>query len=121
MRPSTTVRSPSPSAVNVTGHKACSQLIVDSTKVASAKMKALEDVLYGTDGTVTWTKFTGSAFVEGTDYYERSGTSPNYTYTKTADSEPQSGKDYYTKSATGGTEARLPLPDEVLSILQRAS
>lgn len=34
--------------VNVTGHKPTSLLTVDSTKVDSAKMKALEDALYGT-------------------------------------------------------------------------
>ena len=34
--------------VNVTGQKATSCLVVDSTKVGSAAMTALEDVLYGT-------------------------------------------------------------------------
>lgn len=33
--------------VNVSGHKPTAQLIVDSTKVDSAKMTALKDVLYG--------------------------------------------------------------------------
>lgn len=35
--------------VNVTGHKATAHLIIDSTKVDADKLKALEDILYGTD------------------------------------------------------------------------
>ena len=54
------------------------------------------------------------------DYYERSGSAGSYVYTKTTDTTPQSGKDYYTKTMTGGTDARLPLPDEVLQILNAA-
>ena len=66
--------------VNVTGHKPTALLIVDSTKFPpqqngekNANLKALEDILYGTDA-------------EGT---------------------------------SDGTSPRLPLPDEVLSILSR--
>ena len=35
--------------VNVTGHKPTASLVIDSTKVDATKMKALEDVLYGTE------------------------------------------------------------------------
>lgn len=35
--------------VNVSGHKPTAHLIIDSTKVDPIKMKALEDVLYGTN------------------------------------------------------------------------
>lgn len=68
--------------VTVTGHKATSVLIIDSTKFPpqqggekNAKLTAIENVLYGTDG-------------EGT---------------------------------SGGTAPRLPLPDEVLSIITNAT
>lgn len=68
--------------VPVTGHKATSVLIIDSTKFPpqqdgkkNVKLKAIEDILYGTDG-------------EGT---------------------------------SGGTAPRLPLPDEVLSIITSAT
>ena len=54
--------------VNVTGMKATATLIIDSTKVSAAALKAIEDVLYGTTE----------------------------------------------------AEARLPLPDEVLSIITEA-
>lgn len=56
--------------VNVTGFKPTATLVLDSTKLSPAKMKAIEDVLYG--------------------------------------------------SATG-SDARLPLPDEVKSIIDAAS
>lgn len=36
--------------VNVTGHKPTASLIVDSTKVSTEKMAALEAILYGKDG-----------------------------------------------------------------------
>lgn len=35
--------------VEVTGHKPTAYVIIDSTKVDAAKLKALEDILYGTD------------------------------------------------------------------------
>ena len=54
--------------VNVAGHKPTATLIVDSTKIDSSKLTALETVLYGTAG-------------------------------------------------QGGADARLPLPDEVLTII----
>lgn len=61
--------------VNVTGHKPTAVLTIDSTKFtetsAKAKLQALEDILYGTDGT----------------------------------------------GGTGGAEPRLPLPDEVVTLL----
>lgn len=36
--------------VNVTGHKPTASLVIDSTKADPTKLKALEDILYGTDG-----------------------------------------------------------------------
>lgn len=107
--------------VTVTGYKATAHMEIDSTKFKTTAQKAaldaFEDVLYGSDGTATYTEFTGSAFVEGTDYYERTGTDPNYVYTKTTDTTYNSQKTYYTVSYTGATTARLPLPDEVISLL----
>lgn len=74
-----------------------------------------------------------SSFQSGVDYYERSGSAGNYTYTITADATMDAGKTYYVlKDKTGGTyytlktpatppteatNPRLPLPDEVISIL----
>lgn len=55
-------------------------------------------------------------------WYERSGSEGSYVYTLSADTEIVAGtasasKTYYVKSSTEGTDARLPLPDEVISIL----
>lgn len=61
--------------VNVTGQKATSCLVIDSTKVDPAKLTALENVLYGTDAV----------------------------------------------GQVEGTTARLPLPDEVISIITTGS
>lgn len=36
--------------VAVTGHKPTASIVIDSTKADSAKLTALEDILYGTDG-----------------------------------------------------------------------
>ena len=57
--------------VPVTGHKATSCMIIDSTKVDATALADLEDILYGTDGV----------------------------------------------GSSAGTTARLPLPEEVVSIL----
>ena len=107
--------------VSVTGYKSTSILTIDSTKFTTtaqrAALQALEDKLYGTEGTITYTEFTGSEFEADVTYYERSGSAEPYVYTATTDTTPQSGKTYYTKSVTGGTTPYLPLPDEVISTL----
>lgn len=58
--------------VNVTGFKPTASITIDSTKVDAEKLKALEDILYGTDG---------------------------------------------TEELSSGTTPRLPLPDEIISIV----
>lgn len=103
--------------VNVTGYKSTACLELDSTKVAADKLQALEAILYGSDGTATYTEFSGSEFADNTEYYTRSGTEGHYVYTKTSDDAPAQGTTYYTKSVSGATTARLPLPDEVFTIL----
>lgn len=62
--------------VNVAGFKPTASITIDSTKVDKTKLKALEDILYGTN-----------AAKEG---------------------------------GTGATEARLPLPDEVATLMKAA-
>ena len=112
-----------PVPVSVVGgnYKATSLLTIDSTKFKTeaeiARLKNFEDVLYGSDGTATYTEFTGNAFVEGTTYYERSGEEGSYVYTPTSDTTKSGSKTYYTKSVSGVTTARLPLPEEVVTLL----
>jgi len=103
------------------GFKPTAYLEIDSTEFVTdgekALLAALEAKLFGVDGTASYTEFTGSAFAEGTTYYERSGTDPNYVYTPTSDTVYNSQKTYYTKTVTGGSAAYLPLPDEVAETL----
>lgn len=110
--------------VAVTGHKATSLLTIDSTKFKTeaqkAKLTAFEDILYGTNGTDTFVEFTGEAFEDGVTYYERSGSEGNYDYTATADTTKSVSKTYYTLEEVGGTNPRLPLPDEVVELLSVA-
>lgn len=103
--------------VAVNGFKPTAHIEIDSRKANATKLALLEGKLFGTDGVVSYTEFTGSAFAEGTTYYERSGTEPNYVYTPTSDTEYNSQKTYYTKTVTGGTAPYLPLPDEVKSTM----
>ena len=99
--------------VAITGYKSSCLITIDSTAFNTTEKKALlkdlEDTLYGTDD--TYTQFSGETFTEGTTYYEK----VNNQYVATEDQTPQSGKTYYTK--TEGTDARLPLPDEVFRLL----
>lgn len=106
--------------VEVTGFKPTASIIIDSTKADPTKLAALEDILYGSDGTPTYTEFTGDAFAVGVTYYERTGAGTElspYVYTPTQDTVYNSEKTYYTKSMTGASDPRLPLPNEVMSLM----
>ena len=97
--------------VNVTGYKATSLLTIDSTKVDPAKLASFLEILEGSSGSVSYNAFSGSSFTPGETYYEQSGSE----YVATTDTEPDGSKTYYTKTETGGTDARMPLPDEVIA------
>jgi hypothetical protein len=112
--------------VNVTSHKPTAHVVIDSTKCTKAQMDAIEAVLYGQNASeataATYKKATGTYQATGVDYYTRSGTSPNYTYTKVTTPSADDFANYYVvdtpaHEATTATTARLPLPDEVKSIL----
>ena len=102
--------------------KATSHIEIDSTKVTSAQLTAIENVLYGTDGTVSYDAVspvgTENPLSEG--WYERSGSVGSYVYTLTSDTTVDSEKTYYEKTETGAVDARLPLPDEVYTIITTA-
>lgn len=104
--------------VPVPGYKPTAKLEFDSAKLGAAKMAKLEELLYGSDGTYEYQEFTGSAFVYGQQYYERTGTEGAYEYVLTQDTSKQTGKTYYTKTTTGGAAATLPTPAEILAALQ---
>ena len=104
--------------VAVEGHKATSHMEIDSTKCDPDKLTALEEILYGKDGTAdTYTALGASAsFASNTTYYERVGTAEPYAYVETTDTTKQEGKTYYTKTAGTGVEAHLPLPDDIIDL-----
>lgn len=108
--------------VNVTGYKATAIITIDSTKFtsteAAARLKNLEDKLYGTDGTVTYSATADETPQAGKTYYTRSGSAEPYTYTVFTGETFEQGVTYYEKSTSGGTQPYLPLPDEVISTLQ---
>ena len=114
--------------VAITGYKNSCLITIDSTAFSTpekkAKLQALEDVLYGTDGgVVTYEAVTPEAGDNPTTkgWYERSGagtTEDPYVYTLSADTTVDDQKTYYEKNTSEGTTARLPLPDEVFSILK---
>ena len=102
--------------------KATSHLEIDSTKVTASQLTAIETILYGTAGTVSYDAVASTTgknpATEG--WYERSGSVGAYVYTLTTDTTPDAGKTYYEKSITGAVDGRLPLPDEVYSIITGA-
>ena len=102
--------------------KNTSVLTIDSTKVNSAKLTALENILYGSDGTATYTAATPESGDNPSTkgWYERSGAGTEqspYVYTLSADTTVNDQKTYYVKSMEGAADPRLPLPDEVLDLL----
>lgn len=95
--------------------KATSHIEIDSTKVSKAQLDAIEAVLYGTAGSVSYSEVAATSAdnpaTEG--WYELVGT----TYVLSTDTVVDTEKTYYEKVETGAVEGRLPLPDEVYTIL----
>lgn len=98
--------------------KATSHIEIDSTKVTKAQIEAIEAILYGQAGTVSYSKVTpvGTESPSSQGWYELVGTS----YVLSSDTAVVDGKDYYKKTETGAVAGRLPLPDEVYDILTNA-
>lgn len=107
--------------VNVTviaDAKPTAHLEIDSTKLSEEKLAQIEDILYGTNGTVTYDEVTpaGTENPSTEGWYELvSG-----AYVLSTDTTVDSGKTYYEKNETAATDGRLPLPDEVYQIITAA-
>lgn len=105
--------------VAITGYKNSCLLTVKSTDFVTpeeqAKLKALEDILWGTDAGDVYTAVTpvGSENPATEGWYEKSGN----TYVLSSDTTVDAKKTYYSKTTVTATDARLPLPDEVISLL----
>ena len=95
--------------INLSGFKPTATVTIDSTKVDGTKLKKLEDILYGTDPV--------KLSVEPEDWstnYKNYVTKKNGNFAEISDAVTPTFSDgeYYT----AGTAARLPLPDEIVSI-----
>lgn len=97
--------------VKVDGFKPTALITIDSTKANAAKLKALEEILFGKDNAL----ITSEPSDWSTSYKNYFTKSENGAFVAvTGDSAPafESNK-YYD----GGAEPRLPLPDEVAEIM----
>ena len=111
--------------VNVTkiaNAKATSHIEIDSTKVSSKVLAAIEAALYGKDGVVSYNQASpaGSENPATEGWYERSGSEGSYVYTLTTDNSVQSSKTYYIKNEVGGANAYLPTPDQLYDLIASA-
>ena len=102
--------------------KATSHIEIDSTKVSSKVLAAIEAALYGKDGEVSYNPASpaGSENPASEGWYERSGSVGAYVYTLTTDNSVQSEKTYYIKNEVGGTNAYLPTPDQLYDLIASA-
>ena len=95
--------------VNVTGAKPTASLTIDSTKVDAEKLAALEKVLYG-DIYTALSEQPADWSTNYKQYYTKTG---NDYVAVTDESAPSWSADTYYSSV----EARLPLPDEIKTLL----
>ncbi|MDD7589467.1 hypothetical protein [Bullifex porci] len=102
--------------------KATSHIEIDSTKVSSKVLAAIEAALYGKNGVVSYSPASpsGSENPASEGWYERSGSEGSYVYTLTTDNSVQSSKTYYIKNEVGGANAYLPTPDQLYDLIASA-
>lgn len=100
---------------SITGYKPTSVITIDSTKANAKNLRTLERVLYGTSAGEVYDPTYDETVVEGKTYYKLE----NGTYTAVSpeigDNPKSSG--WFEKVTLTDTDARLPLPDEVIGIL----
>lgn len=116
--------------VNVTGFQPTAYVCVDSKTVDSAKLAALEAIIYGTEAVeasdAVYEQVPASAvFDNSKTYYTRTGsgtTESPYSYSVADINAFADAVTYYTmktpaQTAADAVAARLPLPDEIASVL----
>lgn len=96
--------------VNVTGQKATAKMEIDSTKTTAEKLQALEAILYGGEPEVTATE-PEDWDTNWKDYYEKVGN--KYVPVTGVSAPTWSASKYYS----AGDPPRLPLPDEVITLM----
>ena len=101
-------------AVKVDEDRSTCCVEIDSTKVDSAKLTAFENILYGTDASVSYVITEDTSFDSGKTYYEKVGDN----YVETEDATMDSEKTYYEKVETAGTDARLMSPADIIAFFR---
>lgn len=101
--------------VNVNGFKPTASITIDSTKVDPEKLAALEEILYGKDHTLLATQ-PDDWTTNYADYFEKSGTE-FIAVTGDSGSAPAWAENTYYSAEV---DARLPLPDEIATLMAAA-
>ena len=101
--------------VNVAGFKPTASVIIDSTKADPTCLKNLEDILYG--GVMTLLESQPDDWTTNYANYYKKGVGEEYTPVEAEEgvAPAWAASTYYSSS-----EARLPLPDEVKTIMTKA-
>lgn len=99
--------------VSVPGFKPTSHMTIDSTVADADNLATLEGILYGSNATI-YVETADATKQNGKTYYTRSGTEGSYTYSEFTGSSFSSGTTYYEATTAG---PRLPLPAEVISVM----
>lgn len=95
--------------VNATGYKPTASITIDSTKADTEKLAALEKILYGD----IYTALSSQPDDWSTNYKQYYTKTGNDYVAVTGESAPPWSNDTYYSAA----EARLPLPDEIKTLL----
>lgn len=102
--------------VNVTNAKPTASLVIDSTKADPDKLAEFEAILYGSDGELT-TEEPGDWSTNYADYFELKD-GKFVAVEAVLEAAPTWEANKYYKTA--GADGRLPLPDEIKTLLQKA-
>ena len=104
--------------VTVANYKPTSVITIDSTKVDARKLAALEDILYGVDaGETRYVATTDTTVDSEKTYYQYNESTGAYTAVTPVGTENPASEDWYEATTTTAADARLPLPNEVISLM----
>ena len=112
--------------INGVEYKPTASIELDSTKLTTAQLTAIENAIYGVDAAeavaATYKKATGAFQATGVDYYTLS----DNTYTKVQSPSSTDFGDYYVidtpaKDAVTASASYLPTPSQIYTILSNAS
>lgn len=104
--------------VTVANYKPTSVVTIDSTKVDARKLADLEDILYGLDaGETRYVATTDTTVDSEKTYYEYNESSKAYAAVTPVGTENPATEGWYEATTTTATDARLPLPNEVITLM----